>query len=54
MTGYNIPGFAPNAKKIFIDIDTNEIKKHNFKSKNKVTKCLITKSFKFIFFPAMF
>ena len=31
MTGYNIPGFAPNAKKIFIDIDTNEIKKHNFK-----------------------
>jgi len=31
MTGYNIPGFAPNAKKIFVDIDTNEIKKHNFK-----------------------
>ena len=31
MTGYNIPGFAPNAKKIFIDIDTNEIKKHNYK-----------------------
>jgi acetolactate synthase-1/2/3 large subunit len=31
MTGYNIPGFAPNAKKIFIDIDTNEIKKHNIK-----------------------
>ena len=31
MTGYNIPGFAPNAKKIFVDIDNNEIKKHNFK-----------------------
>lgn len=30
MTGYNIPGFAPNAKKIFIDIDPNEVKKHNF------------------------
>lgn len=31
MTGYNIPGFAPNAKKVFIDIDENEINKHNFK-----------------------
>jgi len=31
MTGYNIPGFAPNAKKVFIDIDPNEINKHNFK-----------------------
>ena len=31
MTGYNIPGFAPNAKKIFVDIDVNEIDKHKFK-----------------------
>lgn len=31
VTGYNIPGFAPNAKKIFVDIDVNEIYKHNFK-----------------------
>ena len=23
MTGYNIPGFAPNAKKMFVDIDVN-------------------------------
>jgi acetolactate synthase-1/2/3 large subunit len=30
-TGYNIPGFAPNAKKIFVDIDINEIDKHKFK-----------------------
>lgn len=30
MTGYNIPGFAPNAKKIFVDIDENEILKHKF------------------------
>jgi acetolactate synthase-1/2/3 large subunit len=31
VTGYNIPGFAPNAKKIFVDIDVNEIDKHKFK-----------------------
>lgn len=30
ITGYNIPGFAPNAKKIFVDIDRHEIKKHKF------------------------
>jgi acetolactate synthase-1/2/3 large subunit len=30
MTGYNINGFAPNAKKIFIDIDPNEVNKHQF------------------------
>ena len=30
MTGYNIPGFAPNAKKIFVDIDSNELNKHEF------------------------
>jgi len=28
MTGYNLIGFAPNAKKVFIDIDINEINKH--------------------------
>jgi acetolactate synthase-1/2/3 large subunit len=28
MTGYNLPGFAPNAKKIFIDIDEYEMNKH--------------------------
>jgi acetolactate synthase-1/2/3 large subunit len=30
MTGYNLDGFAPNAKKIFVDIDINEINKHKF------------------------
>ena len=30
MTGYNINGFAPNAKKIFVDIDPNEVNKHQF------------------------
>jgi len=30
MTGYNIDGFAPNAKKIFVDIDENEVFKHKF------------------------
>lgn len=30
MTGYNISGFTPNAKKIFVDIDPNEINKHKF------------------------
>lgn len=29
-TGYNIPGFAPEAKKIMVDIDENEINKHKF------------------------
>jgi acetolactate synthase-1/2/3 large subunit len=28
MTGYNIPGFAPNAKKVFVDIDKYELNKH--------------------------
>lgn len=31
MTGYNIPEFSPNSKKIMIDIDEFEIKKHKFK-----------------------
>lgn len=30
MTGYNIDAFAPNSKKIFVDIDSNEISKHKF------------------------
>lgn len=30
MTGYNIPEFSPNSKKVFIDIDEFEIKKHKF------------------------
>jgi acetolactate synthase-1/2/3 large subunit len=30
MTGYNIKDFSPNSKKIMIDIDRNEIKKHKF------------------------
>ncbi len=28
MTGYNLMGFAPNADKIFVDIDINEMNKH--------------------------
>lgn len=28
MTGYNLAGFAPNADKIFVDVDINEINKH--------------------------
>jgi len=30
MTGYNIKAFSPNSKKVFVDIDPNEIKKQNF------------------------
>jgi len=30
MTGYNIKEFSPNSKKIYVDIDFNEIKKHTF------------------------
>lgn len=30
MTGYNLPEFSPNSKKVFVDIDINEIKKHKF------------------------
>jgi len=30
MTGYNIPEFSPNSKKVIIDIDGFEIKKHKF------------------------
>jgi acetolactate synthase-1/2/3 large subunit len=28
MTGYNLSGFAPNAKKVFVDIDAAEMDKH--------------------------
>lgn len=31
MTGYNIAEFSPTSKKIFVDIDNNEIQKHTFK-----------------------
>ena len=31
MTGYNIDEFSPNSKKVFVDIDKNEIQKHTFK-----------------------
>ena len=31
MTGYNIPEFSPNSKKVIVDIDQNEINKHKFK-----------------------
>lgn len=30
MTGYNVSSFSPNSKKIIVDIDINEIKKHKF------------------------
>ena len=30
-TGYNVNEFAKNAKKVIVDIDINEIKKHKFK-----------------------
>ena len=31
MTGYNITEFSPNSKKVFVDIDVNEVNKHTFK-----------------------
>jgi acetolactate synthase-1/2/3 large subunit len=31
MTGYNIAEFSPNSKKVFVDIDINEVRKHTFK-----------------------
>jgi acetolactate synthase I/II/III large subunit len=30
MTGYNIAEFSPNSKKVFVDIDANEVQKHTF------------------------
>lgn len=38
MTGYNINEFSPNSKKVFVDIDKNEIHKHSF----KVDQAIIT------------
>jgi acetolactate synthase-1/2/3 large subunit len=38
MTGYNIAEFSPNSKKVFVDIDENEIRKHPF----KVDQAIIT------------
>ena len=36
MTGYNVKAFAPNAKKIYVDIDENEINKQSFKIDLKI------------------
>ena len=36
MTGYNIKEFSPNSKKIFVDIDQNEIDKHKFDIELKI------------------
>ena len=36
MTGYNFDAFAPKAKKIFVDIDVNEINKHKFNVDYKI------------------
>ena len=38
MTGYNIAEFSPNSKKVFVDIDENEVRKHAF----KVDQAIIT------------
>jgi acetolactate synthase-1/2/3 large subunit len=38
MTGYNIAEFSPNSKKIFVDIDENEVRKHSF----QVDQAIIT------------
>jgi acetolactate synthase-1/2/3 large subunit len=36
MTGYNVRAFAPDAKKILIDIDINEMNKHTFPIDKKI------------------
>jgi acetolactate synthase-1/2/3 large subunit len=36
MTGYNLKEFSPNSKKIYIDIDENEINKHSFEIDHKI------------------
>jgi acetolactate synthase-1/2/3 large subunit len=41
MTGYNIKEFSPNSKKIFVDIDENEINKHSFNVDLKVVGNLV-------------
>ena len=40
MTGYNIPEFSPNSKKIIVDIDINEINKHQFNIDLKINNDL--------------
>lgn len=37
MTGYNIPEFSPKSKKVYVDIDINEINKHKFPLDLKIT-----------------
>ena len=41
MTGYNIKEFSPNSKKIFVDIDENEINKHSFNIDLKIIGDLV-------------
>jgi acetolactate synthase-1/2/3 large subunit len=36
MTGYNFEQFAPNATKILVDVDVNEMNKHQFKIDKKI------------------
>ena len=38
MTGYNVADFSPHSKKVFVDIDENEVRKHTF----KVDQAIIT------------
>ena len=45
MTGYNIAEFSPNSKKIFVDVDVNEIQKHTFKIDQSIVTDLA------LFFP---
>ena len=40
MTGYNIADFSPKSKKIIVDIDINEIEKHQFGIDLKINKHL--------------
>jgi acetolactate synthase-1/2/3 large subunit len=41
MTGYNIAEFSPNSKKIFVDIDVNEVNKHTFKVDHTIITDLV-------------
>lgn len=41
MTGYNITEFSPNSKKVFIDIDVNEVNKHTFKIDHTIITDLV-------------
>ena len=42
MTGYNLKDFSPNSKKIYVDIDVNEINKHKFNIDLPIVKDLKT------------